>query len=321
MLLKERSKELGGEMRDAYGAALADLLKTNDKIMILDSDLGGASFFIRFKKTHPEHFIDVGICEANMFGVAAGLSMMGYTPFVHTMSAFVTRRALDQVYISCAYSKNTVNIYASDPGFCSGFDGGTHTCFEDMAVFRAMPNAIVCDPCDQVQLDWMVRACAARNDGAVHYIRAYRKGVRPVYEPGTPFELGKGQVLIPGDDVLLVSSGYVMSAALDAAEALRAEGVSVEVVDPVTIKPFDEALIRERAQGKKLVCTFENHSVINGLGSAVADVLAKNAIAVPLLKVGAQDVFGQVGLIDLLQKEFKLTAEDLVQDIKQALAQ
>ena len=292
MLLKERSKELGGEMRDAYGAALADLLKTNDKIMILDSDLGGASFFIRFKKTHPEHFIDVGICEANMFGVAAGLSMMGYTPFVHTMSAFVTRRALDQVYISCAYSKNTVNIYASDPGFCSGFDGGTHTCFEDMAVFRTMPNAIVCDPCDQVQLDWMVRACAARNDGAVHYIRAYRKGVRPVYEPGTPFELGKGQVLIPGDDVLLVSSGYVMSAALDAAEALRAEGVSVEVVDPVTIKPFDEALIRERAQGKKLVCTFENHSVINGLGSAVADVLAKNAIAVPLLKVGAQDVFG-----------------------------
>ena len=142
MLLKERSKELGGEMRDAYGAALADLLQTNDKIMILDSDLGGASFFIRFKKTHPEHFIDVGICEANMFGVAAGLSMMGYTPFVHTMSAFVTRRALDQVYISCAYSKNTVNIYASDPGFCSGFDGGTHTCFEDMAVFRAMPNAI-----------------------------------------------------------------------------------------------------------------------------------------------------------------------------------
>ena len=289
MLLKERSKELGGEMRDAYGAALADLLQTNDKIMILDSDLGGASFFIRFKKTHPEHFIDVGICEANMFGVAAGLSMMGYTPLVHTMSAFVTRRALDQVYISCAYSKNTVNIYASDPGFCSGFDGGTHTCFEDMAVFRAMPNAIVCDPCDQVQLDWMVRACAARNDGAVHYIRAYRKGVRPVYEPGTPFELGKGQVLIPGDDVLLVSSGYVMSAALDAAEALRAEGVSVEVVDPVTIKPFDEALIREQAQGKKLVCTFENHSVINGLGSAVADVLAKNAIAVPLLKVGAQD--------------------------------
>lgn len=184
-----------------------------------------------------------------------------------------------------------------------------------------MPNAIVCDPCDQVQLDWMVRACAARNDGAVHYIRAYRKGVRPVYEPGTPFELGKGQVLIPGDDVLLVSSGYVMSAALDAAEALRAEGVSVEVVDPVTIKPFDEALIREQAQGKKLVCTFENHSVINGLGSAVADVLAKNAIAVPLLKVGAQDVFGQVGMIDLLQKEFKLTAEDLVQDIKQALAQ
>ena len=138
MMLKERSKELGGELRDAYGAALSDLLKTNKKIMILDADLGGASFFIRFKKTHPEHFIDVSICEANMFGVAAGLSLAGYTPFVHTMAAFVTRRALDQLYLSCAYSKNTVNIYASDPGFCSGFDGGSHSAFEDLAIMRAL---------------------------------------------------------------------------------------------------------------------------------------------------------------------------------------
>lgn len=318
MPLKNRSKELGEELRVVYGAALEDLLKTNNKIMILDADLGGASFFIRFKKTRPEHFIDVGICEANMFGVAAGLSMTGYTPFVHTMAAFVTRRALDQIYISCAYSKNTVNVYASDPGFCSGFDGGTHSCFEDMAVFRAIPNAIVCDPCDQVQLDWTVRTLANRNDGAIHYIRAYRKGVRPIYEPGTTFELGKAKILIPGSDVLLISSGYVLSDALDAAEALEKKGVSVQVVDPVTIKPFDEAQICECAQGKKLVCTFENHSEINGLGSAVADALAKNAIATPLLKVGIKDVFGQVGRIDLLQKEFGLTAEDLIQDIERA---
>lgn len=320
MLIKERSKEVGGELRDAFGAALADILKTNPKLMILDSDLGGASFFIRFQKTHPEHFVDVGICEANMFGVAAGLSMLGYTPFVHTMSAFVTRRALDQIYISCAYSKNTINIYASDPGFCSGFDGGTHTCFEDLAVFRAIPNAIVCDPCDQVQLDWMVRTCAARNDGAVHYIRAYRKNVRPVYEQGTSFELGKGQILKQGSDVLLVASGYLMSDALDAAEQLEKEGLSVEVVDPVTIKPFDETLIAQEARNKKLVCTFENHSVINGLGSAVADVLAQNALGVPLCKVGAQDVFGQVGMVDLLKKEFKLTADDLAENIRRALS-
>ena len=157
MLKQNRTKELGGELRDQFGATLKELVEQDDKIVILDSDLGGASFFIRFKQTHPDRFVDVGICEANMFGVAAGLALRGYTPFVHTMSAFVTRRALDQLYISCAYQHNTVNIYASDPGFCSGFDGGTHTCFEDLAVMRTIPNAIVCDPCDQVQLDWMVR--------------------------------------------------------------------------------------------------------------------------------------------------------------------
>lgn len=320
MLKQNRTKELGGELRDQFGATLKELVEQDDKIVILDSDLGGASFFIRFKQTHPDRFVDVGICEANMFGVAAGLALRGYTPFVHTMSAFVTRRALDQLYISCASQHNTVNIYASDPGFCSGFDGGTHTCFEDLAVMRTIPNAIVCDPCDQVQLDWMVRECAARNDGAIHYIRAYRKNVREVYEPGTKFELGKGQVLVPGTDVLLVGSGYLMADALDTAEELGRRGISVEVVDPVTVKPFDEEIIWKEAQGKKLVVTYENHSVINGIGSAVADVLAKHGAGVPLLKLGAQDVFGQVGLVDLLKKEFRLTSADAVQAIEAALA-
>lgn len=320
MLKRNRTKELGGELRDQLGATLKELMEKDDRIMVLDSDLGGASFFLRFKESHPDRFVEMGICEANMFGVAAGLALRGYTPFVHTMSAFVTRRALDQLYISCAYQKNTVNIYASDPGFCSGFDGGTHTCFEDLAVMRAIPNAIVCDPCDPVQLDWMVRECVSRRDGAVHYIRAYRKNVREVYEPGTCFELGKGQVLTQGSDVLLVGSGYLLSDALDAAETLRAKGVSVEVVDPVTVKPFDEALIRKEAQGKKLVVTYENHSVINGIGSAVADVLAKHGVGVPLLKLGANDVFGQVGIVELLKKEFRLTSEDAVAAILAALA-
>lgn len=318
MLKQNRSKELGGEYRNQFGATLTELMEKNEKIMVLDADLGGASFFIRFKNSHPERFVDCGICEANMFGVAAGLSLRGYTPVVHTMSAFVTRRALDQLYISCAYQNNTINIYASDPGLCSGFDGGTHSCFEDMAVMRAIPNAIVCDPCDLVQLDWMVRECVGRDDGAVHYIRAYRKNVREVYEPGTKFELGKGKVLMEGSDVLLVGSGYFMSDALDAAEALREQGISVEVVDPVTIKPFDEELILRESAGKKLVVTYENHSVINGLGSAVADVLAKNGVGVPLLKIGANDVFGQVGIVDLLKKEFHLTADDVVAAVKSA---
>ena len=289
-----------------------------DRIMVLDADLGGASFFLRFKKSHPDRFVDCGICEANMVGVAAGLSLRGYIPVVHTMSAFVARRALDQLYISCAYQNNTINVFGSDPGICSGFDGGTHTCFEDLAIMRTIPHAIVCDPCDQVQLDWMVRECLSRNDGAIHYIRAYRKNVTEVYEPGTKFELGKGKVLIPGDEVLLVGSGYLMGDALTAAEELRAQGISVEVVDPVTIKPFDEELILNETKGKKLVVTYENHGTVNGIGSAVADVLAKNGAGVPLLKLGATEIFGQVGMVDLLKEAYKLTAKDAVAEILKA---
>ena len=195
-MLKE-NRTLGGELRNQLVATVTEMLEKDDRIMVLDADLGGASFFLRFKKSHPDRFVDCGICEANMVGVAAGLSLRGYIPVVHTMSAFVARRALDQLYISCAYQNNTINVFGSDPGICSGFDGGTHTCFEDLAIMRTIPHAIVCDPCDQVQLDWMVRECLSRNDGAIHYIRAYRKNVTEVYEPGTKFELGKGKVAYP----------------------------------------------------------------------------------------------------------------------------
>lgn len=317
-MLKE-NRPMGGELRNQLGIAVAETMEKNDRIMILDADLGGASFFLRFKKTHPDRFIDCGICEANMLGVAAGLALRGYTPVVHTMCAFISRRALDQLYISCAYQNNTINIFGSDPGICSGFDGGTHTCFEDMAVLRTIPRAIVCDPCDQVQLDWMVRECLSRNDGAVHYVRAYRKNVREIYTADTKFELGKGKILKEGEDVLLVASGYFMADALDAAEELAAHGIRVEVIDPVTVKPFDEELILREAQGKKLVVTYENHSVVNGVGSAVADVLAKHGLGVPLLKLGANEIFGQVGMVDLIKADFHLTAKDAVEAVLKAL--
>ena len=155
-MLKE-NRTLGGELRNQLVATVTEMLEKDDRIMVLDADLGGASFFLRFKKSHPDRFVDCGICEANMVGVAAGLSLRGYIPVVHTMSAFVARRALDQLYISCAYQNNTINVFGSDPGICSGFDGGTHTCFEDLAIMRTIPHAIVCDPCYQVHLDWMVR--------------------------------------------------------------------------------------------------------------------------------------------------------------------
>lgn len=304
--LSERTKEIGGELRNALGDQIEESLKTNNKIMVLDADLCGASYFNRFREKTPENFLECGICEANMFGVAAGLSMLGFTPFVHTMAAFVTRRSLDQLYLSCAYSKNTINIFASDPGFTVGFDGGSHTTFGDIGVMKTIPNAIVCDPCDCTQIKWMVKTCLERNDGAVHYIRAHRKGVRPIYDEDEKFELGKGKILNEGKDILLVASGFIMADALDAAEMLENQGISVEIIDPVTIKPFDAELIAKEAQGKKLIVTYENHSVINGVGSSVADVLAERAINVPLFKIGANDVFGQVGTVDKLKYAFEL---------------
>ena len=313
--LSERTKEIGGELRVALGDQIEESLKTNKKIMLLDADLCGASFFNRFRDKYPKNFIECGICEANMIGVAAGLSMRGYTPFVHTMAAFVTRRALDQLYLSCAYSKNTINIYASDPGFTVGFDGGSHTTFEDLAILKAIPNAIVCDPCDCVQIKWMAKTLLEKNDGAIHYIRAHRKGVRPIYDENEKFELGKGKILNKGTDILLVASGFIMGDALDAAEMLEKDGISVEVIDPVTIKPFDEKLIAKEAKGKKLIVTYENHGVINGLGSSVADVLAEKAIAVPLYKIGANDVFGQVGTVDKLKYAFELDGKSAYKKI------
>lgn len=315
--LSERPKELGGELRNALGDQVEELLKANDKILLLDSDLAGASYFNRFQKSHPENFIECGICEANMFGVAAGLAMLGYTPFVHTMAAFVTRRALDQLYISCAYSKNTVNIFASDPGFTVGFDGGSHTTFDDIGIMKSIPNAIVCDPCDQTQIKWMTKTCLEKNDGAVHYIRAHRKNVRPIYDEHEHFELGKGKILNEGKDILLVASGFIMADALDAAEMLENEGIFVEVIDPVTIKPFDTELILKEAKGKKLIVTYENHNIQTGLGGSVANVLAENAVAVPLLRIGADDVFGQVGTVDKLKYAFQLDSASAYRKIKQ----
>ncbi len=317
MSIMQRDKTAGGEYRVGLVETLQEMMKEDERIVALDADLGGASFFINFKESNPDRFIDVGICEANMFGVAAGLSLRGYIPFVHTMAAFVTRRALDQLYISCAYNKLPVNIYASDPGFCVGFDGGTHTTFEDIGIMRSIPGVTIFEPADQTQMRWAAKTAAGLK--GVQYIRAFRKTASQIYAPGTQFTVGKAEVLREGSDVLLVSSGYLLNDALDAAEMLAERGVSVEVVDMVTLKPFDAERIKNDAKGKKLVVTYENHGVINGVGSAVADVLAENAIGVPLHKIGAHDVFGQVGTVDELKKVFKLTAADAVAEIEAAL--
>ena len=182
---------------------------------------------------------------------------------------------------------------------------------------RAIPNAVILAPADEVQLAWCIRECAKME--GVHYIRANRKGNPTMYAEGSTFELGKGNVIREGSDVLLVSMGEMLSVAYNAAEKLAAEGISVEVIGMFTLKPFDAELIKKEMAGKKLVVTFENHSIIGGLGSAVAEVMAEEAVTMPLKRIGAKDVFGQVGSYGYLCKEFGLTEENIIETIKAAL--
>ncbi|MGN1276830.1 MAG: transketolase family protein [Floccifex sp.] len=297
--------------------AVVEAIEENDKVIQLEADLAGASKTNIVQKAFPDHFIQCGIAEANMIGVACGLSSEGYIPFVHTFGPFATRRVFDQVFLSGAYAHNTINIYGSDPGFTVGPNGGTHTTWEDVALMRTIPNAIVCDPCDEVQAKWLVKEYA-KMDG-VHYFRCNRKAVRNVYEPGSTFEIGKGNIVKTGSDVLVIATGQLVSDALDAAQTLEEQGISVEVIDMFCIKPLDEELILSQVQNKKAVITFENHSITGGLGSAVAETLIEHQVNIPFKRHGVNEQFGQVGTPDFLQKEFKLTATDLIHTIKSVL--
>ena len=316
-LAKDRTKK-GAELRDVMVDSIEQAMALDERVVALEADLGGASRFTNIAKKYPRRFIQCGIAEANMIGVAAGMSSEGYHPFTHTFGPFSTRRVFDQIFLSGAYAHNTINIFGSDPGFCVGINGGTHTTWEDMALMRSIPGAIVCDPADEIQMRWIV-AEYAKLEG-IHYIRANRKDVRNVYEPGSTFEFGKGNLLREGSDVLLIACGQLVSEALDAAETLAEQGVDCSVVDMFCVKPLDEQLVLEQAAGKKLVVTFENHGVIGGLGDAVAATLAEAGSGVKLVRHGVKERFGQVGDPAWLQRDFHLTAEDLVKSVEEGLS-
>ena len=317
-LAKDRNQK-GRELRTCVVETIQNLMTYDDKVVALEADLGGASGFTKIQKTNPDRFVQCGIAEANMAGVAAGLSITGFKPFLHTFGPFATRRIFDQLYLSGAYAGNTMNIYGSDPGFTVGANGGTHTTWEDVALMREIPQSVACDAADDVQMEWILKEFAKRE--GIHYVRGNRKAVRNVYAPGSEFVIGKGNILKEGTDVLLITAGQLVSDALDCAECLKKDHISVEVVDMFTIKPLDEELIQKESEGKRLIVTFENHSVYGGLGSAVAEVMAEQKIPAALKRVGVKDRFGQVGTPEFLQKEFGLTAEDLEQVIRMQLGQ
>lgn len=313
--LAENRQEAGRELRDCVVETLQELMKDDDKITALEADLGGASGFTKIKKTNPERFIQCGIAEANMMGVAAGLSLTGFKPFTHTFAPFATRRVFDQLFLSGAYAGNTINVYGSDPGFSVASNGGTHTAWEDVALIREIPGAVICDPADDVQMEWIIKEFLKME--GIHYVRSNRKAVRNVYKKGSSFKIGQGNILKEGKDILIIAAGQLVSEALDCAEELEKEGYSVEVIDMFTIKPLDEKLLIKEAKGKSKIVTIENHSIYGGLGSAVSEVIAENGISVPVKRIGVKEKFGQVGTAEFLQEEFGLTAKKIKETICQ----
>ena len=276
--------------RDSYGNALAELGTEHDNVVVLDADLAAATKTGVFKKAHPDRFIDCGIAESNMIGVAAGLATTGKVPFASSFAMFAAGRAFEQVRNSVGYPHLNVKIGATHAGISVGEDGATHQCNEDIALMRTIPGMVVINPADDVEARAAVRA-AYEHQGPV-YLRFGRLAVPVINDrPDYKFELGKGVVLREGKDLTIIATGLPVSNCLEAAEKLAADGIDAKVINIHTIKPLDEELVVAAAKETGKVVTVEEHSVIGGLGSAVCDVVAEKAPA-KVMKIGVNDTYG-----------------------------
>ena len=302
--------------RDAYGKALKELGKRDD-VLVLDADLAKATKTIVFKKEFPEKFIDTGIAEGNMMGVAAGLSTVGYTVFASSFAMFAAGRAFEQVRNSIAYPKLNVKIGATHAGISVGEDGASHQCCEDIALMRSIPNMVIINPADDVEAFQAVLA-AADFDGPV-YMRFGRLAVPRINSEDYKFELGKGVTLKDGKDVTIVATGLMVNEALIAAEELKADGIDARVINIHTIKPIDKEILVKAAKETGAIVTAEEHSIIGGLGSAVTEVLSEEC-PVPVLRLGVEDTFGKSGPAVELLKIFGLDAKHIAEKAKKAVS-
>lgn len=305
------------DMRDVYCETLMELAGQDPRIVVLDADLMNSIGTVPFAEAYPERTFNVGVQEANMIGVAAGLSAVGKIPFAHTFAPFATRRCFDQVFLSCGYARLNVRIVGSDPGVTSAFNGGTHMPFEDMGIMRNVPDITILEPTDTVMLKNLVEKTAELF--GVFYIRLLRRRAVKIYRENSTFEIGKAVTLREGADAAVLATGIMVEEALKAAEQLAGEGISVTVINAFTLKPLDRETVIRCARETGAIVTAENHSIINGLGSAVAEVLAENE-PVPMERVGVNDCFGEVGPVDYLKHKFRLTSEEIFFRVKKVLA-
>ena len=304
--------------RAAYGEALAALAEEYPQLVVLDADLSGSTMTKGFAKAHPERFYNMGIAEANMTVVAAGLAACGKKPFTNTFAMFASGRAWEQVRNSVAYPRLNVKIVGSHGGLSVGEDGATHQCIEDYAIMRAIPNMMVVSPCDGPEMRLAVKALLDYDGPA--YLRLGRLAVESVTDsiPGYSFHLGQGVTLRQGTDCTVIAVGMMVQMALKAAEQLAGEGVSVRVLDMHTIKPLDGELVLKAALETRCIVTTEEATVMGGLGSAVAEFLSEHC-PTPVVRHGVEDVFGHSGKAQDVLAAYGLTAEGIADKVRQAL--
>lgn len=298
------------QMREAFANYIAEKMKTDERICIVDADLAKADGTWKLRQQFPDRAFDVGIAEQNMASVAAGLSSYGFIPFITTFTPFATRRICDQIAISIAYAKQNVKIVGTDPGIAAELNGGTHMSLEDIGVVRSIPTMVIFEPVDDVQLTKALPQII-EHEGPV-YIRMFRKEYPRVFSEDCDFDLFKADKLREGKDVTIFASGIMLKKSLDAAEMLKEKGIDAEVINVHTIKPLDEETILASLKKTKCAVTAENHNIIGGLFSAISELAAQNN-PVPIYPVGTKDVFGEVGKMPALAEKFGMTEKDIAE--------
>ena len=306
------------ELRKVFADTLARMMDQNKDVVYLEADLGGAIGTTRLFREYPKQAFDLGIMEANMVGVGAGMSIKGKIPFMHSFGTFTSRRCADQTFISGNYNKANIKLVGSDPGITAEANGGTHMPFEDMGIYRSFPEMTILDVAEPYLLEQVLKQMAQQY--GVMYIRFPRKEKEEYYKGTENIEIGKGNVVRDGKDATVIASGIEVPAALAAAEILEKEGIRVRVVDMFTVKPLDRELVLQCAKDTGAIVTAENHNMYGGLGSAVAEVVAEEA-RVPFARVGVPDCFGEVGDKAFLAQKFGLTPEHIAEKVKKVIAE
>lgn len=304
------------EMRAVLYDFLKDEMAKNEKIVVIDADLGKANGTHALRNIYPDRAIDVGVAEQNMASIAAGMASYGYIPFISSFTPFATRRICDQIAISICYANMNVKIIGTDPGISAEFNGGTHMSLEDIGVLRSIPNLVIYEPVDATQL-YKSLPKILEYKGPV-YIRMFRKVAEPVFDDNYEFDLFKADVVKEGSDVTVLTTGIMVKEALKASEVLKEEGIDVEVINVHTIKPLDEETILNSLRKTGACAVLENHNLIGGLYSAVSELLCSK-LPMKVEKVGVNDRFGEVGKMPYLKEVMGMTTEDVINAIKNAV--